>query len=184
MTDNRIIVDDGAVTWMTTVDELAAALVKHGYTVKVWSDWETLIEDPDGADDNAAYTEVCQDCTDLGGITENEQDSMDYFSFTPARDGCWTAPASFAAAMACSDAPVTCPMCAADDVPISDDELAAAEAAGTICGQCAEVVAENREAMQGALIAGGSALAKIGRCGEDNLPCGVCAECLEELACS
>ena len=77
------------------------------------------------------------------------------------------------------DVPPTCPMCAAADVPISDDELAAAEAAGTICGQCAEVVAENREAMQGALIAGGSALAEIGRCGEDNLPCGVCAECLD-----
>ena len=86
---------------------------------------------------------------------------------------------------AVTSVPPTCPMCAAaNDVPISDDELAAAEAAGTICGQCAEVVAENREAMQGALIAGGSALAKIGRCGEDNLPCGVCAECLEELACS
>ena len=45
------------------------------------------------------------------------------------------------------DVPPTCPMCAAADVPISDDELAAAEAAGTICGQCAEVVAENREAL-------------------------------------
>ena len=45
------------------------------------------------------------------------------------------------------DAPPTCPMCAADDVPISDDELAAAEAAGTICDQCAEVVAENRAAL-------------------------------------
>ena len=42
---------------------------------------------------------------------------------------------------------VPCPMCAAADVPISDDELASAEAAGTICGQCAEVVAENREAL-------------------------------------
>ena len=45
------------------------------------------------------------------------------------------------------DVPPTCPMCAAADVPISDDELASAEAAGTICGQCAEVVAENRAAL-------------------------------------
>ena len=83
------------------------------------------------------------------------------------------------------DVPPTCPMCAAaNDVPISDDELAAAEAAGTICGQCAEVVAENRVAMQAELIAGGSALAEIGHCGEDNLPCGVCAKCREALACS
>ena len=100
-----IIVDDGAVTWMTTVDELAAALVKHGYTVKSRNNWETLIDDPDGDNDNAAYTEVCQDCSPIAGddldreLTENEQNSMDRFSFEPARGG-WSAPATFAAAMA------------------------------------------------------------------------------------
>ena len=99
-TDSRIIVDDGATTWMTTVDELAAALVKHGYTVTSQTGWEALVADPDGDADNAAYTEVCQDCTDLGEITEDEQDSMDRFAWEPALAGCWTAPATFAAAMA------------------------------------------------------------------------------------
>ena len=97
-TDNTIIVNDGAVTWITTVDELAAALVKHGYTVTSQTGWDALIADPDGDTDNAAYTEVCQDCTDLGELTEDEQDSMDRFTWEPARDG-WSAPASFAAAM-------------------------------------------------------------------------------------
>ena len=44
----------------------------------------------------------------------------------------------------------TCPMCATYEqtgLGISDDEFAAAESAGTICGQCAEVVAENRAAL-------------------------------------
>ena len=80
-----------------------------------------------------------------------------------------------------------CPICSHYEQnwsPLTKDELATAESVGTLCDQCAEVVAENRVAMQAELIAGGSALAKIGRCGEDNLPCGVCAECLEELACS
>ena len=43
-----------------------------------------------------------------------------------------------------------CPMCTAYEqtgLGISDDEFAIAEAAGTICGQCAEVVAENREVL-------------------------------------
>ena len=41
MDKHNIIVDDGAVTWMTTVDELAAALVKHGYTVTSRQDGST-----------------------------------------------------------------------------------------------------------------------------------------------
>ena len=96
---NTIIVNDGAVTWMTTVDELAAALVRHGYTVTSQTGWEALIADPDGDADNTAYTEVCQDCTDLGEITEDEQDSMDRFAWEPALAS-WTAPVALAAAMA------------------------------------------------------------------------------------
>ena len=45
----------------------------------------------------------------------------------------------------------SCLICSAHEQglpPISDDELAAAEAAGTVCDQCAEVVAENREAVR------------------------------------
>ena len=49
-----------------------------------------------------------------------------------------------------TDPATACPMCAAYEqsgLGISDDELAAAEAAGTICDQCAEVVTENRAAL-------------------------------------
>ena len=38
---------------------------------------------------------------------------------------------------------------------------------------------EAAEARQDELIADGSTLAEIGKCGEETLPCGVCTECEE-----